>query len=234
LGGNTALDWSNPRWQRFLAIGFSILTLAMVCKLLSFAAVWLMYGGAKGYYDLGVQSYVFTARLVDYANDAYPIVCGVGLWYLTKGERRYPDMLRAERILALSLGTLLFAIGVVAVAVHHGNWLARSSSVHVFLSYAQNGLWIPFALSILTCTVAMILAKRSGSRLLSSLAQAPLYPAAATIVFWAMLINRLWWGFRSLLADAAFPLTMIAMLVVMIHVLLAGAREATQNWVTDP
>jgi hypothetical protein len=38
----------------------------------------------------------------------------------------------------------------------------------------------------------------------------------------------------SLLSDAAFPLSMIVLLVVAIRVLLSGAREADLNWVTDP
>jgi hypothetical protein len=51
-----------------------------------------------------------------------------------------------------------------------------------------------------------------------------------------MNFYEFFWPFplRSLLLDAAYPLAMLVVLLVMIRTLLTCAREAEQNWVTDP
>src|SRR5438309_8718610 len=42
LSGHSGLEWSNPRWQRFLALAFALLILGMICRVLGFIAQWLL------------------------------------------------------------------------------------------------------------------------------------------------------------------------------------------------
>jgi len=234
LSGNKGLEWSSPHWQRVLAVGFCVLAIGMVSKVFSFAAIWIGNGAYEKYYRLPDEILLFLVRLNLYAAESYPILCGLGLCILAKGERRFPDKSRGARVLVLIAGVLLVAIGLLNTVVHRGYWLRWPSWVDEFLWYSLHGLWVPLIVSILVCSYALSLGKRSGSRTLVRLSQVPIWPVAAAIAFWAMMVDRLWWGFRPILVDAAFPLSMIVVLVVTIRVLLLGAREATLNWVTDP
>src|SRR5438105_4559399 len=53
LSDNRSLEWSNPRWQRFLAFAFGVLALGLFCKALSSAGNWVIYGAEEGYYGVG-------------------------------------------------------------------------------------------------------------------------------------------------------------------------------------
>jgi hypothetical protein len=235
LSGNSGLEWSNPVWQRFLAVGFGVLAVGMLCKAVSACAWWLVRGAMDEIYQMGYATFMALHSISSYASDASPIVCGVGLCLLAKGERRYPDKSRSMRAIVLGAGIVLTVLGLIDASIHHGFWRSRLTSyVWYVCYYSLHRPWLAPVLSILTCTYAFDLARRSGSRLLRRLSQAPLWPAAAGVVVWVMNLDRLWWPLDLLLADVVFPVCMMLMLVVTIRVLLAGAREAEANWVTDP
>jgi hypothetical protein len=233
FSSNSGLEWTNPRWQRFLAFGFGVLAIGQLCTLLSSATYWILYGADDDYYQLGDVTFQLLYRLNDYAGQSAPIICGVALCFLSKGEQRYPDRSRLSRALRLSAGVLLIVLGSLHAATRHTLWQYRSW-VGYILSHALHGPWLPFVMCVLVCAYVIDLGKRSGSRLLSRLSQAPIWSVAAGFVFWLININQFIWPLPLLLLDAAFPLSMIVMLVATIRALLSGAREAELNWVTDP
>src|SRR3954451_3565540 len=51
LSGNSGLEWSNPRWQRFRALAFAILALGLLCRVLNVVGGWAIYW-AEDNYDL--------------------------------------------------------------------------------------------------------------------------------------------------------------------------------------
>ncbi|HEY8749098.1 MAG TPA: hypothetical protein VIM11_14035 [Tepidisphaeraceae bacterium] len=232
LAGNSGLEWSNPRWQRVGALALCVLAFGLVCRMLSAVSNWVSYGAFEDYYQLGDLTYRFLEWIDKYAGEADPIFCGVALCVLAKGERRHPDRSRAVRGITLAAGILLIAFGLLNALVRHG--FLPFPLLWYFLLRAMRGPWIPLVISILVCTYALHIGRRSSSRFLRRVSQVPLWPTAAGLVVWLLNLNRLFEPLSSLLLDIAFPLTMIVMLVVAVRVLLSGAREAELNWVTDP
>ncbi len=54
LAGNSGLEWSNPRWQRAVALAMGVLALGLACRALDFALGWVLYW----YFFLGWQSWL--------------------------------------------------------------------------------------------------------------------------------------------------------------------------------
>lgn len=234
LSGNSGLEWTNPRWQRFLARAFGILALGMICRLLSFAADWILYGADEEYFSLGHVPFRLFVCFSEYASAADPILCGVSLCLLAKGERRYPDDSRPVRAIALAAGILFIAIGLINAVEIHGIWWFNSFFVRRIFWQATYGPWAPLVLSIFACTYALHFGKRGHSKRLRQLSQLPLWPAVIGVIVWLLNLERVWWPLRSVVADAAFPLSMLVVLAVMIRLLVLGAREVELNWVTEP
>ena len=232
LAGNSGLEWSNPGWQRFMALGFGVLVLGLLCRVLSLAAHWIIRWGVERYYQLGPVTLRFLVWIDRYADEAAPILSGLALCLLAKGERRHPDRSRPVRRITLGAGILLIALGLLNDLGRFGGHVPFG--IAIFIWDSLHGPWIPLVLGILTCTYVLELGRRGGSGLLRRVSQVPLWPAAAGFVVWLLHFNRLFPPLPSLLSDAAFPLSMIVMLVMAIRVLLLGAREADLNWVTDP
>jgi hypothetical protein len=231
LAGNSGLEWTNPRWQRVLARALSVLAFGLICRMLGAALYWVFYWDDE-YYQLRHATYVILSWINRYAVEADPIVCGLALCVLAKGERRHPDRSRALRGITLAAGILLIALGLLNALLGHG--FLRSISVWYFTWRVMRGPWIPLVISILVCTYTLQIGRRSSSRLLRRVSQVPLWPVAAGLVAWLLNLNRIFWPLSSLILDVAFPLAMIALLLVAVRVLLSGAREAHLNWVTDP
>src|SRR5215471_416587 len=68
LAGNSGLEWSNPRWQRVVALGFGVLALGMACRVLGFASEWIFYGYFKNYYRLNNQIFRLLPWILRYAD----------------------------------------------------------------------------------------------------------------------------------------------------------------------
>ena len=232
LGGNSALEWSNPRWQRIIALGFAILALGMVCRLVSLASYFAFVLEDYDYVQLGKITLRSIGWISRYAGEAEAIVCGLALCLLAKGERRYPDRSRAARGMALGAGLLLIAFGLLRVLLRHE--LIWSVFAWRLLWRALDGPWVPVVISVLVCAYALDISKRGRSQFLRRVSQAPLWPAAVGVFVWLLNLDRPAWHVSSIIQNAAFPLTMIVVLVVAVRVLLSGAREAELNWVTDP
>lgn len=233
LSGNLGLEWSNPRWQRFVALGFSVLACGMVCRGLSFAVGWVVYWAYEEDYQWGDGILRFLERIDSYSGEADLLVCGLALCILAKGERRYPDRSRALRAINLGAGMLLFVLGLLNVLMRHALWWLLPSRSRYLIWHVLNVPWIPLVITVSVCAYALHLGKRSGSRLLRRLSQVPVWPTAAGLVVWLLKIDQLFSPLPSLILDAAFPLAMIVTIVAAIRVLVSGAREADQNWVTD-
>ena len=232
LGGNSALEWSNPRWQRFIAVAFCVLILGMVCRLMNFVLYWVILWAHFDLFQQRGLTLRFFGWVNRYAIEADPIVCGAALCLLAKSERRYPDRSIAARAITLGAGVLLISLGLLRVLLRHG--FLWSLLVWRLLFRALDGPWVPLVITILVCTYALDISKRGHSQLLRQVSQAPFWPVAAGVIVWLLNLGRLWHPLTLTIQDAAFPLAMIVVLVVAVRVLLSGAREADLNWVTDP
>ena len=139
------------------------------------------------------------------------------------------------RAIAIGTGLVFIAVGSADIAMRHGLWRPPFlEQAWLVIWRVLHGPWIPLVLCLLICTYALSFGKRGRSQRLRRLAQVPIWPAVLGFWFWVLNIEQLWWPLRSILADLVFPCTVILVLVPMIRVLLSGAREAEQNWVTDP
>jgi hypothetical protein len=234
LSGNSALDWSNPRWQRFLALGFGLLAFGMMCRLLSFTADWVLHWFEQDYSssDGMLRALDGTVR---YTSQAEPIICGIALCLLAKGERRYPDESRSVRAATLSGGLLLIATGLLNAATRHALWRPGSWGWYL-LWHAMYGPWIPLIISGLCWLYAHHFGIRGGVRLLFQLARVPIWIVTAGGILWVINVDGLFAPIplRQLLLEVAFPLATIVVSAIAIRVLLLGANEAELNWVTDP
>jgi hypothetical protein len=230
LSENTGLEWTNPRWQRFMAMGLGVLALGMVLRLLRYAANWLIYGDMAGYFKLGATAIRGMLWLWIYAREASPIICGLALCMLAKRELRCPDRSRVARRLTLGVGTLVVTLGLLDALTRLMNWWSPAVRL---LYRAINGPWVPLAISILVCSWTLDIGRRGRSRRLRQMSQVPLWPLTAGLVVWALSFDRIFFPISPLLFDALFPLTMVVMLAVAVRVLLRGAREAELNWITD-
>jgi hypothetical protein len=231
LSSNSGLEWSSPRWQRFMAVAFGVLALGLLCRTAGSAGHWLIRLLLRGNYSFS-RAFEVGWRLSFYGEQAAPVICAIALCMMARGERRYPDQSRGARLLVLWVGVAVLSLGLFRVAV----WNLRTPFPGWVVSCVQftlSGPLFPSVIAILACTYAASLAKRGHSRLLSKLSQLPLYPAAAAVVFWLMRIDQLFWPLRSIVCDWLFPLSMAAMLGISVRVLLGGAREAEQNWISD-
>ncbi len=113
LSGNTGLEWTNPRWQRFLAFGVSVLVLGLFCKALGSAGHWIFYFDVKGWDPLSECAFKLCYRFSAICSEAAPLLCGMALCLMAKGERRYPDpSLGARRIMA-GTGVAVLLLGLV-------------------------------------------------------------------------------------------------------------------------
>jgi len=237
LGGNSALEWSNPRWQRVMALALCVLVLGLACGLLNFVLGWGLYWYFfSDHFRLDDVTFRLLNWLYRYAGEADAVVIGLALCLLAKDEGRRPDRSRAVRRIALGTGMLLSGLGLLKVLVGHRILirLMRLRSVRFLVWGALRGPWVALVVSILACALAMEVARRGRSRFLRKVSQAPLWPAAAGMVVWLVNLDRIFRPLSSIILDAVFPLAMIGVLVVTIRVLLAGAQEAELNWVTDP
>lgn len=232
LAGNSALEWSNPRWQKVIALGFAVLALGMVCRVVNDATYWVLYWNDEDYFQLREMTYRALEWVSRYSREADLIVCGVGLCLLAKAEGRHPDRSRVLRGISLGAGILLIVLGVVNALMGHG-YLWKRFFIRVMWQQVLPGPWVAIVISVLVCIFGLEIGKRGRSRLLRQLCQAPLWPAGVGLVVWLLELNRVWWPFSSVVLNVAFPVTMIAALGVMVKVLRVGAREAEVNWVTD-
>jgi hypothetical protein len=208
-----------------MAVGFGVLAVGMLCRILSFAAGWISYGDDEGYFELSaIMSRIFW-WIENYADEATPILCGLALCLLARRERRYPDKCRLMRAICLGAGVLLLALGLLDVVVRNGFWRLRPIWIHYIRFYALNGPWPPLVIGIFACASALYVGRRGGSRILQGLWQVPLWPMTAGLLAWLFNIDGLFWPLPLLLLGAAFPLSMIVMLVVAIRVLLLGPRS---------
>ena len=133
----------------------------------------------------------------------------------------------------LTVAAVLFGLGLLRLGVRN-NWLPGIPDwVSTCAEFVASRPLIPPVMAIFTGASAVDLAKRGHSRLLARLSQWPLYPAAAGVVFWLMRVDALFWPARTIICDGLFPLSMIAMIAVMIRLLLRGAGEADANWISD-
>jgi hypothetical protein len=113
LGGTSALEWSNPRWQRIIALASCVLILGLVCRLPIFASYWVIVWEASHYLQRSEITLRFCSWIHIYAFEANPIICGLALCLLAKGEGRYPDRSRAARGITLGAGLLLIGLGLL-------------------------------------------------------------------------------------------------------------------------
>jgi hypothetical protein len=234
LSGNRGLEWTNPRWQRFLAFAFGVLAFGLFCKTLSSAGDWVIYGADGHLYQLSHLTLSIVVWLTTITGEVSPIACGSALCLLAKGEGRHPDESRAARRVMLSAGILILSLGLLWALGEYG--LSDSIpkwGLHI-IWWCLSGPWIPLIVCVLACSYASDLGKRGNSRLLATVSQLPIWPTAAGLVFWLFTIDRIIWPLRSIIWDWLFPLSMLAMLAVTLRMLLRGAREADLNWATDP
>ncbi len=234
LSGNRGLEWSNPRWQRFLALACCVLVLGLFCRILGWAADWLIYGADEDYYELESTIYWALWRLSTVTAETHLIICGLAFCLLTKGEKRYPDESRAVRAVVLSGGVLVFALGLVNAFMEPGVWISLTPWQRYLLSRVLYGPWIPVTMSVFGSAFALSMAKRASSRLLTRLSQLPGWPSAAGILVWLFDLGRIAPPLPSLIWDWLLPISMIVMLVPTIRTLLRCATQADANWVADP
>jgi hypothetical protein len=235
LSDNRALEWTNPSWQRGLAVGFGVLALGMTFRALDGAAGLLLDGADEEWFSMSTAMYTSLSWASTIAIDAAPIACGIGLCLLARGERRYPDGSRGARRVAFIAGAIVLVLGITRTCVKYRLFGTLPQWAYFVLwRTVLAGPWLALILSVLACSYALDLAKRGRSRTLARMSQWPIWPVAGGFVMWLFNLHRLWWPLRVIVWDLIFPLSMIAMLIVTILVLLRGAREAQLNWVTDP
>lgn len=234
LSANRSLEWSNPRWQRFLALALGVLAFGLFCRTLGSAADWIIYGDEQDYYVLGSTMLWVLAWLSRITGQSHLIACGSALCLLAKGERRHPDRTRSVRRIVLAAGILVLFLGMLRAFVGPGFWVTLPPWVLYIYSRLLCGPWIPLIIGVLASTYALGVANRGNSRLLLRMSQLPAWPTALGLILWLLNLDRLVWPLRSLVWDWLFPLSTIIMLALTIRVLLRSAREADTNWVTDP
>lgn len=234
LSDDRSLYWSNPRWQRFLAVAFGLLALGMICSILSSIAYWTTYGADEEYYSLDSATLWFVNQFAMVTRELSPIISGISLCLLAKGERRYPDRSLAARRIFLGAGIVVLILGLLRASLRRGLWRILPDWGPSILFRTISGPWIPLIISVLASAYALNLGKRGNSRLLTKVSQLPLYPSAAGFLVWLLHFDRLFWPLRSIIWDWLFPLSMIGMLALTIRVLISNSREADANWTTDP
>jgi hypothetical protein len=232
LSDNSNLEWTNPRWQYFLAVAFAILIVGLLCRILGSAARWIIDLSFMNHHRLDTLTFGVCDRLSIILRTLWPFVAGIALCLLAKSEQRYPDKSRGSRMLMLGAGIFLCLVSLVYLAPRY-QLLPIGWTGYVIWRIVSDP-WPSVVLAILGSAFSLELARRGNSRLLRKMSQLPLWPAAGGTVVWLFNIQRLFWPLRSIIWDWLFPLSMIAMLVVTIRVLLRGACEARLNWVTDP
>lgn len=233
LADNRALEWSNPSWQRFLAFAFTILAFGFLCKFLSAVLDWVVVGVRYGYLPSSDRALTMW-RLSQRLNETAPIAYGAAYCLLIRGEGRHPDLSRPVRYICVVFGIIVLSLGLIWVAVRFGFLRGLPDSIYDLLWNLLFGPWIPLVILVLAGTYALVIGKRGRSPLLAKMSQLPAWPAMAGVVIWLFGFERLFWPFRPIVWGLLFPLSMIAMLALTIHVLLRGAREAKANWVSDP
>jgi hypothetical protein len=233
LSNDKSLSWSNPRWQRSLAVAFGLLAFGFFCTIISSVGSWFAYGADESYYTLDnavIQALYQFSRLI---GELSPIICGMALCLLAKGERRYPDTSVGARRITLGAGIFVLVVGLLKASLRHGLWRFLPPWGSEIFYRTVYGPWIPLIITILTCSYSKSLAKRGQAPLLSKVSQAPIYVSAAGFWVWLLSLDRFFWPLRSIVWDWLFPLSMIAMLMLTVRVLLSNAREAELNWTTD-
>jgi hypothetical protein len=232
LSSNSGLEWSSPVWQRFMAVAFGVLGLGLLCRTVGSAAYCLFRLMIQKRSQFG-GSFEVVWWLFANAAQASAIICGIALCLMARGERRYPDASRGVRLILFWTGVAVFSLGLLGVEAWN-RWLPSTPTwVSTCAEFMLTRPLIPPVIAVLVCSCAADLGKRGQSRLLSKLSQVPLYPAAAGVVFWLMRVDQFFWPLRSIVCDWLFPLSMTAMLGVTARVLLRGAREADENWISD-
>lgn len=233
LSNNDSLAWSNPHWQRFLAVAFGLMATGFACTILSSAGYWLIWGFGSEYDGLNNSVWFVIDHISRLTSKLSLIICGISLCLLGKGEGRHPDQSLGVRRLALGAGIIFALLGAWQLAVRYEisvplpYWIARN------LYRVLSGPWIPAVFAISICACARVLGKRSGSRRLSRMSQLPLYPVAIGFWVWLLDLQRLFWPLPSIVWEWAYPLSMIIALVVTTRALLRNAREAEMNWATE-
>ena len=167
LSGNSALEWSNPRWLGPLGpicAGIALLTLAAM--------------GAYAAARFSPKSQTLIQQMIT----GFFLMIDAGLtWILTANEKRYPDRLKTYRIV-----TRILAVAAVTL----GAWIVFAG----LTEHNDDPLRFPprllaLALSIATFAYLRQLARRMNSLLLSRLTgYLLLFPAGLTLVTWVILI----------------------------------------------
>jgi hypothetical protein len=234
LSGNANLEWSNPRWQRFLAFAFGVLALACFCELIASAADWTLLSILRRTHRLSTSDYETLYWVQRTFNDLWPIICGVALCLMARHERRHPDRWRVLRRMMLVVGITLLTVSLVHLVATRAVNVGPILWLRIYLWRILRPPWLGVVIAVLSCTVSHELARRGNSRLLSQLSQLPLWTVAAGTLLWFADLNLFTLRLGSIVWDWIFPTTVLAMSAVTIHVLLRGAREAIANWVSDP
>jgi hypothetical protein len=234
LSGNSNLEWSNPRWQRHLALAFAVLALGCLCKLVASAMDWILLYFLKRYHRLSSSDFQFLYSARRMFNDVWPIIGGVGLCLMARHERRYPDRWRVSRWIVLVAGLSLLAVSVAYLVMTRAGNSESIVWVRYYLWRILAAPWPGVVIAVLTCTLAGELARRGNSRWLRQVSQVPLWAVAAGTLIWFSDTNELTWLLRSIVWDSIFPVSVLGMSTMTIRILLRGAREASANWVTDP
>ena len=234
LSDNRGLPWSNPRWQRYLAVAFGLMAFGFFCTILGSVGFWITIEVHQGYYSLHDADRSIVYRFSRLTGELSPVICGLALCLLAKGEQRYPDKSLGARRIALGAGIFILILGLLEVLLRRGIWNLLPTWGPSILSRILSGPWIPLIITILACSYALSIGKRGHSPLLSRLSQVPIYLWVVGFWVWLLNLHRLFWPLRSIVWEWLFPLSMIAMLVLTVRVLLSNAREADSNWTTDP
>jgi hypothetical protein len=192
-----------------------------------------VYWAEEEYVQLDDPIVVIVNRCSVTGRDLSPIISGIALCMLAKHERRYPDTSLGARRVLFGSGVLIFIVGLLKASMRYGLGRALPRSIRYTIYQVTSVPWISIVIAILACTYAADIGKRGDSRRLIRLSQAPIYPIAFGVVAWIFSLERLFWPLRSTVWDCVFPLLMIIMLSLTVHVLRRNAREADANWTTD-
>ncbi len=233
LAGNSGLEWSSPGWQRFMAFAFGVLAFGSLCKVVASAADLTLRLALRDLHRLTTKVFLVLYWTRRVPNDAWPIITGIALCLLAKHERRYPDRSRISRRLTLAAGIGLLMLSVlhlIVVQLEDGPTIAW---VRYYLWRTLLPPWPQVVIAILSCAMSLEFARRGHSRWLKKLSQLPLWAAAAGTVIWFFDLDQFSWWLRTIVWDWLFPLSIISMSILTIHVLRVSAREATANWVSD-